>query len=73
MERAQNDPGYKLTIDLESQTVSDDRDALASFDIDPFVKHRLLNGLDDIGLTLQNEGAITAFEKTRSNLLPLTK
>ncbi len=69
LDRALQGP-YTLTIDLEQQTVSDDRDTLATFDIDPFVKHRLLNGLDDIGLTLQHEGDITAFEQRRSDLLP---
>jgi 3-isopropylmalate/(R)-2-methylmalate dehydratase small subunit len=73
MERATNEPGFKLTIDLEHQTVADDRDTLAAFDIDPFVKHRLLNGLDDIGLTLQNAATdIDAFEQRRPDILPRT-
>ena len=54
LDRAESEPGYHVTIDLENQTVADARDTLAAFDIDPVVKHRLLNGLDDIGLTLQN-------------------
>ena len=57
--------GLPITIDLEQQTVADDRDTLASFDIDPSVKHRLLNGLDDIGLTLQHSDEIAEFEQTR--------
>jgi 3-isopropylmalate/(R)-2-methylmalate dehydratase small subunit len=60
----------ELTVDLENQTVSDGRDAIAQFDIDPFVKYRLMNGLDDIGLTLQHEPDIAAFEGHRSPLLP---
>ncbi len=72
LRRAQDEPGFRLTIDLESQTVSDNRDALASFDIDPFVKHRFLNGLDDIGLTLQHDADIARFEAGRSPLLPST-
>src|SRR6516165_2612345 len=52
LDRAEDEPGYSLTIDLENQSVADSRDTLANFDIDPAVKHRLLNGLDDIGLTL---------------------
>jgi 3-isopropylmalate/(R)-2-methylmalate dehydratase small subunit len=72
MRRATEDEGFRLTIDLGSQTVSDERDAIASFDIDPFVKHRLLNGLDDIGLTLQHSGEIAAFEARRSPLYPRT-
>jgi len=70
LDRAENEPGYKVTIDLENQTVSDERDTLASFDIDPAVKHRLLNGLDDIGLTLQHADDITAFEAHRPSYLP---
>jgi 3-isopropylmalate/(R)-2-methylmalate dehydratase small subunit len=73
LDRAQQQPGYWLTIDLEHQTVSDERDTLASFDIDPAVKHRLLNGLDDIGLTLQHADDIAAFEARRSSLLPRTE
>jgi 3-isopropylmalate/(R)-2-methylmalate dehydratase small subunit len=73
LERAENQPGYRLTIDLENQTVADERDTLASFDIDAAVKHRLLNGLDDIGLTLQHAGDIEAFEQRRPNFLPRTE
>jgi 3-isopropylmalate/(R)-2-methylmalate dehydratase small subunit len=72
MRRATQEDGFRLTIDLEHQTVSDDRDAIASFDIDPFVKHRLLKGLDDIGLTLQYSAEIAAFEARRSLLYPRT-
>jgi 3-isopropylmalate/(R)-2-methylmalate dehydratase small subunit len=70
MDRATNEPGYRVTIDLEQQTVADDRDTLASFDIDPAVKHRLLNGLDDIGLTLQHADDISTFEQNRAEYLP---
>ncbi|MBV9173085.1 MAG: 3-isopropylmalate dehydratase small subunit [Chloroflexi bacterium] len=73
LQRAESEPGYKLTIDLEQQTVSDDRDTLASFDIDPAVKHRLLNGLDDIGLTLQHVDDISRYEANRAEFLPRTE
>ncbi|MGI9145227.1 MAG: 3-isopropylmalate dehydratase small subunit [Chloroflexota bacterium] len=74
LDRAENEPGYRLTIDLEQQTVADERDTLASFEIDPAVKHRLLNGLDDIGLTLKNAQAdIDAFEQHRAGFLPSTE
>jgi 3-isopropylmalate/(R)-2-methylmalate dehydratase small subunit len=73
LDRAEREPGYRLTIDLEHQTVSDARDTLAAFDIDPSVKHRLLNGLDDIGLTLQHAADIDAFEKRRPDFLPRTE
>jgi len=56
---------YRLMIDLERQMVADSRGFASSFDIDPFRKHCLLNGLDDIGLTLQYEEKITAYESRR--------
>jgi len=59
-------PGFKLTVDLERQVVSTADGALAfAFDVEPFRKHCLLNGLDDIGLTLQHAEAIRAFETKR--------
>jgi 3-isopropylmalate/(R)-2-methylmalate dehydratase small subunit len=73
LDRAGSEPGYRLTIDLEQQTVADERDTLASFDIDPAIKHRLLNGLDDIGLTLKHAQAdIAVFEQRRPAFLPTT-
>jgi len=65
MNKAQDQPGYELTIDLPSQTISDSDGLSIAFEIDPFRKHRLLHGLDDIGTTLQHEAEITAFEATR--------
>jgi 3-isopropylmalate/(R)-2-methylmalate dehydratase small subunit len=59
-------PGFKLTIDLERQLVTTTDGALAfPFDVEPFRKHCLLDGLDDIGLTLQHADAIRAFETKR--------
>lgn len=58
-------PGYKLRIDLERQEVITPDDKALSFDIEPFRKHCLLNGLDDIGLTLQKADMIRAFEAER--------
>ncbi len=58
-------PGYTLTVDLESQTVSDAQGFSTRFDVDPFRRHLLLNGLDDIGLTLQHESDIAAYESKR--------
>ena len=59
-------PGFKLTIDLERQIVSTPDDSLVfSFDVEAFRKHCLLNGLDDIGLTLEHANAIRAFETKR--------
>jgi 3-isopropylmalate/(R)-2-methylmalate dehydratase small subunit len=54
--------GYRLQIDLEGQTVTDDFGWSAKFDIEPFQKNLLLQGLDDIALTLVHEKEITRFE-----------
>ena len=62
MQRSQEIDDYQLTIDLEKCEVRDDTDFRAKFSMDEFVRHCLLNGLDDIGLTLQHEPAITAYE-----------
>ena len=68
IDRAQSNPGYRLTVDLSSLRLWDeDEEVVAEFDIDPFRRHSLLNGLDDIGLTLQHEDKIAAFEKGRSD------
>lgn len=65
MQKTQDQPGYELTIDLPSQTISDSEGLSIPFEIDPFRKHRLLHGLDDIGTTLQHESQITEFEAKR--------
>ncbi len=57
--------GYTLAVDLEAQRVWDsDEEVMVGFDIDPFRRESLLKGLDDIGLTLQVEHKIAAFERT---------
>ena len=60
--RAADRADYQLTVDLENRTVSDDRGFSATFPIDEFTRHCLLNGLDDIGLTLQHEAEISQYE-----------
>ena len=56
-------PGFRLTIDLERQTVATvDGATVFTFEVEPFRKHCLLNGLDDIGLTLQHADEIRSFE-----------
>jgi 3-isopropylmalate/(R)-2-methylmalate dehydratase small subunit len=55
-------PGYEITIDLESCTVRDDKGLNATFPIDEFTRHCLLEGLDDIGLTMQHEADISKYE-----------
>ncbi len=67
LRKAKEFEGYKLTVDLERCSVTDDSGFTAKFDIDPFRRNCLLNGLDDIGLTLRYETQIAAFEKNRQN------
>jgi 3-isopropylmalate/(R)-2-methylmalate dehydratase small subunit len=55
----------RLTVDLETQTITDQFGRTVNFEFDPFRRHKLLNGLDDIGLTLEHEGEIAAFESSR--------
>jgi len=62
--------GYELNIDLENQTITKADGNVIKFDIDEFRKHRLLNGLDDIGLTMQHVDAIKAYEQRRSAEAP---
>ncbi len=69
MRRAQQRPGYRLTVNLDLQTVYDSEGFEETFEIDPFIRERLLRGLDDIGLTLEHEGEITSFEKERPSYL----
>jgi len=54
--------GYRLTIDLEQKKISDEHGLNVSFEVDEFRRHCLLNGLDDIGLTLQYEADIARYE-----------
>lgn len=63
-------PGYELTVDLEKQLVYDREGFEAYFEIDPFRKHCLLNGLDSIGLTMQHQDDIAAYEE-RAGLEPV--
>ena len=62
MQRAQEIDDYQVTIDLEKCEVRDDQNFRAKFPLDEFIRHCLLNGLDDIGLTLQHEAEIAAYE-----------
>jgi len=71
MKRAQEIDDYEITIDLEKCEVRDDQGFRASFPVDKFVRHCLLNGLDDIGLTLQHETAIADYESRHPAPAPL--
>ncbi len=62
MQRAQEIDEYQVTVDLEQCEVRDDQGFRAKFFVDEFVRHCLLNGLDDIGLTLQHEAEIATYE-----------
>lgn len=64
-------PGTEVTVDLESRTVTCD-DVVVPFQVDDYTRWRLLEGLDDIGLTLQHADEISAFEETREPWCPRT-
>ncbi len=64
--RTEQNEGYSVTVDLEQQAVTDEKGLRYSFTVDPFRRECLLKGLDDIGLTLVHEPAITAYEKKLS-------
>ena len=66
MDKAVTQPGYQLTVDLDGLSVSDDQGFNVSFATNEFRRDCLLKGLDDIGLTLQLESKIDAFEQGRS-------
>jgi len=62
--------GYRLNVDLEQQTITTAEGEKIQFEIDAFKKHCLLNGLDDIGLTLQHTDEIAAYESQRKQQAP---
>jgi 3-isopropylmalate/(R)-2-methylmalate dehydratase small subunit len=62
LNNAKTIPNYQLTVSLEAQTVTDNQGFSAKFEMDPFRKFCLLEGLDDIGLTLRHAAALDAFE-----------
>jgi 3-isopropylmalate/(R)-2-methylmalate dehydratase small subunit len=66
MRRAQDHAPYRLTVDLETRTISDEHGFSAKFPMDDFRRHCLLEGLDEIGLTLQHEPEISAYEKAHA-------
>ena len=64
-QRSAKYPGYKLTADLTTKRLTDDHGLNVPFEVEDFRRHCLLNGLDDIGLTLQQSDKIAVFEKQR--------
>jgi 3-isopropylmalate/(R)-2-methylmalate dehydratase small subunit len=67
----ENNPGASVTVDLQSRTVTAG-DIVAAFEIDDYTRWRLLEGLDDISLSLRHEGDITSYETTRPAWKPVT-
>jgi 3-isopropylmalate/(R)-2-methylmalate dehydratase small subunit len=72
MRRAEQHEGYQLTVDLEQRKVDDHQGFSAKFQIDDFIRHCLLEGLDDIGLTLQHEDRIAGYEARHPSPWPLS-
>jgi 3-isopropylmalate/(R)-2-methylmalate dehydratase small subunit len=70
MEDAEKGENARLSVDLEKQEITRPDGEVIKFDVDPFKKHCLLNGLDDIGLTLQKDDKIAAFESGRKASQP---
>src|SRR3954471_20110954 len=71
MRAIESDPSLEVTVDVERRTLSAPKAGIeTSFTIDEATKYRLINGLDDIAITLQHEDEITRFETRRSGLLP---
>jgi 3-isopropylmalate/(R)-2-methylmalate dehydratase small subunit len=68
--RLHDEPGATVTVDLEAQTVTAPDGTRHRFEIDPFRKELLLNGLDEIGLTLDSEARIREFEERHAQLMP---
>jgi 3-isopropylmalate/(R)-2-methylmalate dehydratase small subunit len=67
----ESNPAMPITVDLESKTVSYENERI-SFDLDDYTRWRLMEGLDDIGLTMRNLGDVEKFEEKRANFKPKT-
>jgi len=67
LSNAKNIPSYQLTVSLEDQSVTDTHGFHATFEVDPFRKFCLIEGLDDIGLTLRHAAALDAYETQHDN------
>jgi 3-isopropylmalate/(R)-2-methylmalate dehydratase small subunit len=73
MRAVEEHPSLEITIDVERRTIEAPAAGISgTFPIDDFTQYRLLNGLDDVGLTLQHETDITAYESGRADFLPST-
>ena len=70
MKDAEKGANSIIEVDLENQTIASSDGEVFSFEVDPFKKHCLLNGLDDIGLTMEKEDQITAYESKATQMFP---
>ncbi|MEO0904695.1 MAG: 3-isopropylmalate dehydratase small subunit, partial [Pseudomonadota bacterium] len=70
MKDAEKGSNARIEVDLEAQTVTTSDGETFSFEVDPFKKHCLMNGLDDIGLTMEKAGSIDAYEAAASAARP---
>ncbi|TCP59915.1 3-isopropylmalate/(R)-2-methylmalate dehydratase small subunit [Rhodovulum bhavnagarense] len=70
MKDAEKGANARMTVDLENQTITTSEGEVIAFDVDPFRKHCLLEGLDDIGLTLEKAAAIDGFESSMAQARP---
>lgn len=70
MKDAEKGSNARIAVDLEAQTITSSDGEVFHFDVDAFKKHCLMNGLDDIGLTMEKVGAITAFEEQAATSRP---
>ncbi|MDQ0214732.1 3-isopropylmalate/(R)-2-methylmalate dehydratase small subunit [Oikeobacillus pervagus] len=66
------DPGYRLFVDLKEQFITDRKGLIANFDIDPYWKEMLLNGWDEIAVTLKLEKEIKTYEETKQGVLAIS-
>ena len=69
-QEADAEEGYQLAVDLEAKTVTTPSGESFAFEVDDFRRHCLLNGLDDIGVTLEDADAIKSYEDSRRNTAP---
>jgi len=65
----ENEPGAEVTVDLQTKTITA-KGIVAPFQLDDYTRWRLLEGLDDISLTLRHEAEVTSFEATRPSYMP---
>ena len=70
LEDAEKGANARIEVDLEAQTITSSEGTVIEFDVDPFKKHRLINGLDDISLSLEKEDAIEAHEQKLATSQP---